>query len=282
MWNRRQVWAHRLQLEAMTHESSSFVTLTYSDDCVPRTREGLATLAPEDVQGWLKRLRARLHPQLVRFFLVGEYGDTTHRPHYHCVLFGFKPCERGRTRRDSLTGECLGLDCCPQCRLIYDTWSRGIIEVGEVNSDSCGYIAGYVNKKMTRYDDVRLNGRNPEFARMSNRGGLGIGFIPSLASVYDNYALLVSRSDVVGVVGSGEKRKPLGRYLVRKLREALGRDGNTPQEVISALQAEMLPVFARSTYDSSSSFKKAVVSAGDQKFLEFKARQQIYGRKKSL
>lgn len=287
LWSRRQVWAYRLQLEAMCHESSAFVTLTYSDENLPRTSGDLATLAPEHVKSWLKviRERERVEGRYFRFYCVGEYGEVTHRPHYHVILFGFEPCKRGRTLRHPISGECLGFDCCARCRLVADTWSRGIIEVGEVNKDSCGYIAGYVMKKMTRFDDPRLNGRNPEFARQSNGGGsglggLGFGRVAALVAARDHWNLDWD-IDVPVALMQGDKAKPLGRYLRRKLREAIGKEGNAPREVIEAMAAELLPV-RQAAFDASSSFKEAVIEAGNQKYANFMAKRSLYGKKRVI
>ena len=87
----------------MCHEASAFVTLTYSDDQLVRTLGDFPTLCPEHPQAFLKRLRARVAPARFRFYLVGEYGDQTHRPHYHLVLFGFPTCERRRTYRTGIS-----------------------------------------------------------------------------------------------------------------------------------------------------------------------------------
>lgn len=279
LWSRRQLWAFRLQMEAMCHEHSAFVTLTYSDENVPRTVDGVPTLAPEHYRSWLKviRERERQEGRFFRFYAVGEYGDRSHRPHYHFMLFGFQPCIHGRTRRDPINNQCRR-DCCCRCSLVHDTWARGIVEVGEVNRDSCGYIAGYVMKKMTRFDDPRLNGRNPEFARMSNRGGLGLPRIGDIAEGIKFHGL--EYLDTCALL-SGNKRKPLGRYLTRKLREALGKDGDTPKEVLEAMAAELLPL-REAAFDASRSFQKEVIAAGQQKYDDFMSKRSLYGKRRVL
>lgn len=275
--NRRRVWAHRLQLEACCHEESSFVTLTYNEGSVAAN----GSLRPEDVQGWLKRLRSRVAPGRFRFYLVGEYGDKTNRPHYHCILFGFATCSRGRTHRSGISLEPRWMDCCDICRLVGDTWSFGNVDLGQVTKDSCGYIAGYVVKKMTRYDDVRLNGRNPEFCRMSLRPGIGADFSWEFASSAMEFQLDRIMPDVpLSLVNAGQQ-KPLGRYIRRKFREALGRDGKTPQEQLDAMASELLPL-RESAFNNSRSFKKEVVEASAGRFANFESRQQLFRKGKTL
>lgn len=154
--NRRRLWTHRLLLEQHSHEFSSFATLTYSDDALPAGN----TLVPKHTQDWLKRLRALLGPaRPLRYYLVGEYGDESQRPHYHAALFGLSHLE----------GE-----------LLRTSWGHGHIQLGTLTKESAQYIAGYVTKKMTAPDDPRLQGRHPEFARMSLRPGIGAFPFPSL------------------------------------------------------------------------------------------------------
>ena len=82
--NRRRIWTHRVLLEAIKSSESSFITLTYDDENLPEN----GSLCPSHVRDWLKRIRKKVEPRKLRYFLVGEYGDETKRPHYHVALFG--------------------------------------------------------------------------------------------------------------------------------------------------------------------------------------------------
>lgn len=203
--NRRRVWSHRITLEASLHEYSSFVTLTYSPEFLPAG----ATLVPEDITKFLKRLRKSIAPHKIRYFAVGEYGDKSERPHYHLALFGLGPLH---------------------AQVIADAWSVnktpiGHIVVGDLNQYSAGYVAGYVTKKMTSFDDERLNGRHPEFARMSTSPGLGADAMQEVANVLFTRAgctSLANTGDVPAVLHSNGKFLPLGRYLRSKIREKIG------------------------------------------------------------
>lgn len=84
-------------------------------------------------------------------------------------------------------------------------------------------MAGYCVKKMTSSDDARLNGRRPEFARMSLCPGLGAGVAESVSSTILKHGLPVPTS-----LRHGSRIMPLGRYLRRKVREAAG----LPQEQV--------------------------------------------------
>ena len=70
----------------MCHEKNCFITLTYDDENLPPG----GTLVVQDYQAFVKRLRARISPQKLRYYFVGEYGDpkNTERPHYHAAIFG--------------------------------------------------------------------------------------------------------------------------------------------------------------------------------------------------
>jgi len=149
-------------LERGKHGDASFVTLTYSEDKVPAD----GSLDPDVARDWLKRLRERMRPRLLRFYLVGEYGDLTFRPHYHAALFGMPNCLRGRTDHRLER-------CCASCEVIKASWGLGGIDCRELSMETAQYLVGYVGKKMTRPTDSRLAGRAPEFARMSLKPGIG-------------------------------------------------------------------------------------------------------------
>lgn len=86
---RRSSWSFRLNQEMRVSTSAHFLTLTYSDENLPRSPTGFPVVVKRDVQLWLKRFRKLLSPFKVRYFAVSEYGTQTFRPHYHVILFNF-------------------------------------------------------------------------------------------------------------------------------------------------------------------------------------------------
>lgn len=111
--------------------------------------------------------------------------------------------------------------------------------VARLERRSSQYIAGYVTKKMTMRQDVRLKGRHPEFARMSLRPGIGANAMWDVASVLMQYKL--DNRDVPLALDHGGVALPLGRYLRRKLRVMVGKDASSPPEAMAEL-AEKLRV----------------------------------------
>jgi len=165
--NRRRLWTHRMMLESYKHAENSFLTLTYDDEHLPAR----GSLDPSHTQKWLKRFRKAIAPRKVRFYLVGEYGDQSQRPHYHAALFGVGP-----------DGIVVNNEYCSVPDIVSRTWGKGHVMLGSLTSASAQYICGYVTKKMTSKFDPRLNGRYPEFARMSRRPGIGSSWFEAYQS----------------------------------------------------------------------------------------------------
>lgn len=251
--NRRRLWSHRILLESLERSDNSFITLTYSDDHLPLlSGKTSSTLVPAHLRDWLKRLRKKVAPIRLRYFAVGEYGDETQRPHYHAAVFGLSACSYGTTRYAKSTWK----KCCPSCDLVYETWGHGNIFIGELNATTAQYVAGYVCKKMTAKDDLRLDGRHPEFARMSLKPGIGASMMDEVGSI------LLSMDedelpDVPSALRHGASLLPLGRYLRQQLRLRIGRDKKTPDAVLEIRKEEMRPLrdFA---FLNSQSFKEVV------------------------
>lgn len=85
-WYLRSLYEYKYSL------SSFFLTLTYDEQSVPRMPDGKLGFCPQDIVKFFKNLRNRLHSKTdhfleFRYFQVSEYGKTTHRPHYHVVVF---------------------------------------------------------------------------------------------------------------------------------------------------------------------------------------------------
>lgn len=245
--NRRRLWTGRIVLESRHHEHNAFATFTYADPCP-------FELDPRHLQLFWKKLR-KVHAPF-RYFAVGEYGDKTFRPHYHAALFGVS----------FLEGE-----------LLAQTWEHGFIHLGELNHNSAQYIAGYVTKKMTAKDDPRLEGRHPEFARMSLRPGIGRLAMTEAGRHFTESAAsrgLLKMGDVPRDIQTDGKSYPLGRYLRNALREEVGWEGTTPQGVRLAISYKNSLMSAEDI--TASENKRAAAAASAE------ARVKISGSKKVL
>lgn len=253
-------------LEALVHADASFVTLTYADEHLP---EG-GSLVPKHPQLYLKRLRKSVEPHLVRYFLVGEYGDETDRPHYHLALFGIPP-EFGA--------------------LSEGAWDYGHVHTGTLTLQSAHYIAGYVTKKLTRKDDERLNGRYPEFARMSLRPGIGAIGIFDVAQALQNkhgWDSISRTGDVPNTLRHGSREMPLGRYLRRVLRKEMnfaeiGGQTDAEKKIAFKKSAEMLLMYERHLASGESKpFAKVMEEIREQKRLQAMRRRAIFNGVKKL
>lgn len=267
-----------LELAATKDAVGVFVTLTYASEYLPET----ATLCPSHVKLWLKRIRKKANGKL-RYFLVGEYGEETERPHYHLALFGYtqqlcSSCRHCRSR------DWLSCDC-----LIAKTWGMGRPFIGEINRDSAQYIAGYVCKKITFFrEDYEkwLNGRHKEFTRMSLKPGIGAGAMKHLGSVLSTPAgaqLIINHGDVPSTIQRGKRQFPLGRYLKKKLREEVGLDEEVlKKENIIRWSAEIASEVEGRTKDCRKSVKGILVEDSSQDRAKQEVRYNIFKQRRTI
>jgi hypothetical protein len=159
---RAREWAVRIVHESGRHSEKCFITLTYSDENLPQN----GSLSKRDLQLFLKRLRKELGDKRIKYYASGEYGDNTLRPHYHLIIFGFKPddlkfaaAKKGKPIWSS--------------DLLLKLWPNGHNSVGSVSYDSARYTAEYCMKKVYRKEGAEefYKGVEPPFALMSK----GIG-----------------------------------------------------------------------------------------------------------
>jgi hypothetical protein len=193
-----RTWAMRCVHEAKCHESNAFITLTYApENCPPELRK-------RDLQLFLKRLR-KLSARSFRYFAVGEYGSKYSRPHYHAILFGFDFQDR------QLHG---GSPEHPIYRsaLLEKAWPHGFSTVGSVTPASAQYVAQYTVKKLNGDAAARYNGRQPEFALMSLKPGIGALWI-------DRYHSSIFPRDFVVVEGG--RRASVPQYYLKRQPEAM-------------------------------------------------------------
>jgi len=200
---RQDEWAVRCMLEAQMHKSNRFITFTYDDDHMP-TDTGLHY---EHIQLLHKKMRQKYGP--FRFFVAGEYGDESKRPHYHGLYFGLDipdlvKCNSVYSTSDLYTSESLG-----------KMWGQGFHTIGEVTYSSARYCAAYAVKKVTgdaadaHYERVHLHSGEivkvePEFAKMSLKPGLAEEWLRKYWK--DVYS-------VHNCVYINDQRKPIPRYF---------------------------------------------------------------------
>lgn len=164
-------WSSRLCIELKDNDYKAvFVTLTYDNAHLMHDEFGDPVLHVRDVQLFFKRLRKKFPDKRIRFYLAGEYGPKTHRPHYHAIIYGlsledfpdlevFDCNELGQPYYRSDSFGCI--------------WSLGYIMMSPVTQKTCAYVARYCCKKYFRLlsdDDISV----PEFTLCSRRPGIGL------------------------------------------------------------------------------------------------------------
>jgi len=179
---RARQWAVRIMHEAAMCSEASFLTLTYDPQFLPKD----GSISVDTCQLFLKRLRARLSPKKVRFFLCGEYGEKLARPHYHLILFGHDFPDKVFLKESN--GQKLF-----SSDVLSSVWGLGFCTVGSVTFDSACYVANYATKKVLGPSaDSHYSGRTPEFLLMSRRPGIGRSWIDKFASdVYPSDEVIV-------------------------------------------------------------------------------------------
>jgi len=154
-------WSFRLMQEDKSSISSLFITLTYDTQHVPISDCGRMTLNKKHTQLFWKRLRkasGKNHKKIL-YYICGEYGTKTFRPHYHAIVFN------------------ANID------LIQAAWDYGNVHFGTVSEASVGYTLKYMSKP-PRIPMYKADKRLPEFSLMSK--GIGKGYITDATIKYHN------------------------------------------------------------------------------------------------
>lgn len=262
--NRRRVWTLRLMLELYFHRHASFITLTYDDSCLPLTDTGVPIVCKRDFQLFMKRLRKKFHPQKIRFFACGEYGTKSGRPHYHAILYGIAP-EQVDMYWQSYKGKS-GPD---RRSVLYDVWQMGLVHVGEVTRHSIQYVAGYVTKKLVSQSSEIA----PPFCVMSRKPGIAGDAVSCIASA-------LSERDGRSLRIDG-KKWPMGRFLLQKLGEELGRDLSSFDSYIDEMRSKYFD-YCRTVSAPDLDFISFLIHTDDQKVLKLEGRQKLFNQRSKV
>lgn len=175
-------WADRMILELDHSGDAVFLTLTYSDSCLPvflnvETGQCEPTLLKRDLQLFMKRLRKKFRDRELRYYACGEYGSKTHRPHYHMILYGVSlqdfPDLASRGTNE------LGDLFFSSDFLANEVWKNGFCLLSSVSWNTMAYVARYVKKKDYGLAGDEYTNRiaQPEFSVMSRDPGIGMYYI---------------------------------------------------------------------------------------------------------
>lgn len=124
--------------EAQMTDFKCMATLTYDEDHNP------GVIRKEDGQKFIKRMRNWPNSLNFKYLIAGEYGERTHRPHFHMAIIG----------HDFLGGpdcQTLGEDQYSN-KLLTDIWGMGAVHIVPLTIERCMYVTGYCMKKMGEDD----------------------------------------------------------------------------------------------------------------------------------
>lgn len=182
------------------HKQNCFITLTYRDEQLPPG----ASLRHGDFQKFIKRLRQTIFRnerkskpeptkgtplcpsgttekrfnKKLKYYMCGEYGARTKRPHYHACIFGYDFPDKKYWRKTANNQTLYTSE------LLTEIWGHGHTTIGEVNFETAAYTARYIMKKITgqeqkkHYETLDMEtgeiiSRLPEYNKMSLRPAIG-------------------------------------------------------------------------------------------------------------
>lgn len=252
-------------LERLLHEKAAFITLTYSEENLPYEEEYRPSLCKRDLQLFLKRLRA-YYGGPIRFYACGEYGEKSHRPHYHAILFGVDTFDldpewllyEGKSG-PGIHGH--------QYSPLYGLWRYGVVHVGECSRQSIQYVAGYVTKKLVV---DKQDTRQKEFSLMSRRPGIAAGAVEAVVGALKD----VPESSFTGQLRVDGKKWPMGRYLLTKVADELGFSGSLDEYL-----NELGDLYRKFRMSDAMSFIEYVVALDDQRFKQLDAKDRLFNHR---
>ncbi|WGL31454.1 replication initiator protein [Dipodfec virus UOA04_Rod_1058] len=195
--NRSLEWQVRIMEEVRDSEKCCFFTLTYDDDHLPMSYGSdyngpnvlFANFSYSDIKGFVKRLRDRIKPFKIKFFITPEFGPNTLRPHYHGIIFNHP------FRLDKFD------------EILNDCWKKGFTSVSPITPARIPYVAKYVNSFSclpSWYPRPRIIA--------SRRPAVGIGYLSRLDRIKWHKENLINY-----YVSDDGYKYPLPRYYARKI-----------------------------------------------------------------
>lgn len=114
---------------------------------VPYGNGTFALLYYRDAQLFIKRLRKYIDKyfhEKIRYYIIGEYGTSSLRPHWHLLLFFDSPA---LAREFEIVDQVGTVSRPAECaHFLCTLWQYGIVDSKRTNKQAYYYVASYVNK----------------------------------------------------------------------------------------------------------------------------------------
>ena len=231
----QRLWTERTKSE-MKKGRNAFLTLTYDEEHLHYKDGGLqASLDKEGIKKWLdnakhqvKELeRKKLLPEGCRgkfaYYLIGEYGGTFQRPHYHAIM--------------------LGLDW-HDCQGIFrKLWKNGMIKSLPLEAGSIRYVLDYSMKNINgKLAEEMYDRRGVERPFRLTSKGYGKDYIASKAEEINRTGYIMSGNRKIIIPSyyknmylrydeeSIQSREAEKLEILRKRRERANGQGRTLEE----------------------------------------------------
>lgn len=175
--------AFQVTSEAKYYKKTSFITLTYNEENLPKDgschAEHAATFI-KDLRAYIcrdsgcfgKRDRSRgcrgFCPR-IKTFGCQEYGPRLSRPHYHICVLGYQFDDLSSPKR--VTNDWGKSWFTFRSKVCAELWGKGFVEVASVTPAAAAYVSGYVTKKITGKKAVdHYLGKEPERSVVVSKG----------------------------------------------------------------------------------------------------------------
>ena len=183
------------------HQDNIFLTLTYDDEHLPSNK-----LFYPDWQEFAKKLREKrvnhiTDPEVKKEYrkkfympmmVTGEYGEQNKRPHWHAIIFNYRPKDSKHLYTSDHGEEVFTSD------EIHKLWGKGRHEFGSVTIESAGYVARYASKKLVHGHDG--DHEYEPIHRTASKRGIGRTWIEKYwKHTFDNGFIVLPNGQKAGI-----------------------------------------------------------------------------------
>lgn len=247
--SKRNEWTFRIMEELKVNTNAWFLTLTYSDENLP-IKDGVPTLQKTDVQKFIKRLRKKETDQ-VRYYLTGEYGEQSKRPHYHAIIFNCSPenIEKAWTIENKETKK---------------KEKIGNIMVTKVNQATIHYVTKYIINKeneIVNPETGEIHCIEKPVALMSRRPAIGYSYLKRAKQYH-------RKTGSLQVTFPGGHKNQIPRYYLNKIFK--------DYEVEQLIEKKQLENDLDYHLEISSIAKKLISEGKAKRTNAWKLAQQVY------